>query len=91
MGASVPRIMPIPRVTKIPKYKFIAEIRRNESKWYRVRAYHPNVMSWIRSQSVDDWLEEHGRMDQNGYATDGKRFIMIESLYMMFKLSWGHE
>ena len=89
MGAPVPRIIPIPRVTKPPKYKFIAEINRNESKWYRIRAYHPDVMSWIRSQSVDGWLEEHGRLDQNGYGIDGKRFVMIESLYMMFKLKWS--
>lgn len=90
MGAPVPRIMPMPQVIKPPPYKFIAEINRNESKWYQVRAYHPKVMSWIRSQSVDDWLEEHGRLDQNGYGIDGKRFVMIESLYMMFKLTWGH-
>lgn len=91
MGAPVPRIMPIPRAkSPIPKYKFIAEINRNESKWYRIRAYHPDVMTWIRSQSVNEWIEEHGRLDQNGYGIDGKKFVISKELYMMFKLTWGH-
>ena len=75
----------------IPKYKFIAEINRNESKWYRIRAYQPDVMTWIRSQDISEWVEEHGRLDQNGYGIDGKKFVISKELYVMFKLTWGNE
>ena len=89
MTAPVPRIMPKPKVwDKPPPFKLLETHPRQGKQWYRIRAYHPNVMQWIRSQPDSEWLEEHGRLDDAGYGIDGKRFTMCEQLYMIFALRW---
>lgn len=71
-----------------PPFKLLSIEQRNGNPWYRVRAYRTEVMEWVRNQHSKDWFEEHGRLDQNGYGIDGKRFIMSEKLYTILALRW---
>lgn len=87
MGAPVPRMTAVWH--PLPYFKLLEVSQRHAQPWYRVRAYHPDAMRWIRNQDASDWMEEHGRTDRNGYGIDGKRFFMCEKMYLMMTLTWS--